>query len=333
MRAGVVAALVGAAAALVLAVPASASHHPPNSVPGRVTVTLSRTDAATLVFQYTVTPPPCPNVETGCYANYGKPYGIDIYVDAAGGTTDGAVGLPTLVSPPANCNSATRPVVLCDTNKRNTDDPSTVLPLTGSFTVKGKWKKNATAEIVAEGFSLNTYQEGVAVPPPDCSQLQGAFAHAYQKLGDADSAYRQSLHHLAEIENAALIRFRIGELYVHLRNRAVEDFDASELALAQARAAAEKAHKALEDCEGVRKTGPSTSVRGADCTEKEWAPLLARGQKINLRNFAPLVRKIHAERKQNKKAQAARDVKRLRALLKTEVKALKGLVKAVDACK
>lgn len=143
----------------MLAVPAAASHHPPNSVSGLVAMTVTR-PGSDLVFTYTVTQQPCPNVETGCYQNYGKPYG-----------------------------------------------------------------------------------------------------------------------------------------------------------------------------KGTRKTGPAAPVRRTDCDEKEWAPLLARGQKIKLPNLTPLIRKILAERKAKKHVQAARDLKRLKNHLTAEAKALNAFWKAVKACR
>lgn len=81
MRAGVVGSLCGAVVtSLLLAVPASASHHPPNAVAGLVSMTVSSADNDDLVFNYTVTQQPCPN--PSCDINYGKPYGIQVYVDA-----------------------------------------------------------------------------------------------------------------------------------------------------------------------------------------------------------------------------------------------------------
>jgi hypothetical protein len=320
-----------AAFALFLAVPASASHHPPNSVPGRVSMTVARTDPGTLRFQYTVTPPDCPNTGTGCYANYGKPYSILIYVDGPGGTTNGAVGLPSLVNAPSSCHAATQPVVLCDTNKRDINDPSTMQPISGSITVTGKWRKDATAEIVAEGFSLNTYKEGVPVPAPDCGNARAGFAFAFQKLAEADGLYRRELHDLAQIENAALIRLRIGELYEHLRNRAIEHFHEAQKGLANAQSAAAKARKELDDCEGVRKT--RTAGGRTQCSETDWMPLLARGKKLGLQRVGPLIRRIVIEQKHKQKRRVASDVKRLRPRLKAEVKALKAFARAVDACR
>jgi len=114
--------------------------------------------------------------------------------------------------------------------------------------------------------------------------------------------------------------------------RAIEDFDAAEQALGHARNAVLAARQDLKDCEG-RAPGPSAFADAKGCTDKKWGPLLARSKKLKLPDFEPLVRKILAERRQHKTAQAARDVKRLRSQLKTEVTALKGLAKAVDACK
>jgi hypothetical protein len=323
------------AAALLLAVPASASHHPPNSVSGGVTLSVQPgAQAGSLVFDYSVTQRPCPPL---CYVNYGKPYSIAVYVDAPGGTADGVKGIPTLVNPPPHCTSATRPVIHCDTDKRSTSDPAAALPMSGSFTLVGRWVKGATAEIVVEGYSLNNYQEGVTLPPPDCSKFEAELRDANQKLTFADAKYRSRLHELVEIENAALIRFRVGELYEHLRNRAIEDFHTAQKELTGARNAVETAQKDLNDCRGSRKAsmaaGPSTSAQRNACTAKKWAPLLARAKKLRLPNFGPPIKKILAERKHHKTAQAARDVNRLRAQLRIEVKALKALAKAVDACK
>jgi len=316
---------------LLLAVPASASHHPPNSTPGGVTLTVQPGDqAGSLVFSYSVTQKACPPL---CYVNYGKPYSIAVYVDAPGGAADGVHGTPTLVSPPPHCTATTRPVVHCDTDKRKTDDPSAALPMAGSFTVVGSWVKGATAEVVAEGYSLNTFQEGVPLPQPDCSQFEAELRRATERLVFAETRYGGRLHDLVEIENAALIRLRIGELYVHARNRAIEDFDEAGASLASARNAVEAARKDLDDCRGKPAAGPSTFTQGKACTDKKWGSLLTQGKKLKLPNLTPIVRKILAERRQHKTAQAARDAKLLRARLKTEVKALKALSKAVDACK
>jgi hypothetical protein len=61
--------------ALFLAVPASASHHPPNAVAGDVSMTLSR-QGAKLTMSYTVDPPKCER-SGGCELNWDKPNRID----------------------------------------------------------------------------------------------------------------------------------------------------------------------------------------------------------------------------------------------------------------
>jgi len=193
--------------------------------------------------------------------------------------------------------------------------------------------KNATAEIVAEGFALNTYQEGVPVPPPDCGRYRSGSATAFQKLGDAGAAERHALHELVEYEHAGLLLLFLGESGARLHDRAVEEFHAAQKNLAVARAAAEKASKALEDCENPKLKRPATATRPKECSADEWKPLLERGRKLKLRKLLPLARKSVAARKKHRTRQAASDQARLHGLLKAETKRLTAFSKVVTNCK
>ncbi|MHB8657947.1 MAG: hypothetical protein ACYC91_08315 [Solirubrobacteraceae bacterium] len=159
---------------LVAAAPAVAAHYPPNAVPGQVSMTVTAEPGPVLQFSYTVTPTPCPG--GGCGTDYGDPYLISIYVDNAAG--DPAVGGdPTLVTPVPDCTAQGDPAIACNAPGRNIDDPNSALPISGTFKVKVKSvNAPATAEIDVAGFSINTYQTGIAVPPVsnDCESLIAA---------------------------------------------------------------------------------------------------------------------------------------------------------------
>ena len=166
-----------------------------------------------------------------------------------------------------------------------------------------------------------------------CGAFEANLESASDKLGQADTDYRGALHDLVQVENAGLALLFWGELGALAHDKAVDDFHAAQKRLAAAREEVEKARKALEDCQGTSTRGLLSSGRRADCTEVEWTPLLARSEKLKLRKFAPLMRKIIAERRRKQKTAASHDLKRLHAQLKAEAKAAKGLMKAVDACK
>jgi hypothetical protein len=346
MRAGVATALAGAVvASFVLAVGASASP-PPNAVPGFVTLTVTKEPvppstpgglagpvAPALIFQYTVKQKECGTPDTGCPVNYAHPYNISIGVVGPDGAS-GIVGNPNLVDPPSQCFGTSSPVVSCDSGRRDYDDPAAALPMSGTFKVvvpRGV-RSGSTAEIVVEGYSFSTYQEGVAVPAiPDCQKEANAFSAAGIGLSSAEQRYRDKLHELVKIENAALIRLRIGEIYVHLRQRAIEDFADARKDLAAVYKLWDKAGKAYGDC--ISKGSASRASKAAECTPAKWGALVKRGQALKLKNVAPLVRKILAEQKAKKRAQAGRNVKRLKTQLKAEAKAVNALWKAVSACK
>ncbi|MDX6436656.1 MAG: hypothetical protein QOK34_1490 [Gaiellaceae bacterium] len=170
-----------------------------------------------------------------------------------------------------------------------------------------------------------------------CALYEGNLEAVNRKLGEAYAEYRRALHDLVQVENAGLALLFWGELGALAHDKAVDDFHAAQKQLARVRTDAEKAKKALEDCQGTS-AGASTralssSGRRVDCTEEDVGPLLARGEKLKLRKFTPLIRKIIAERKRKQKTAASRDLKRFHAQLKAEAKAAKGLKKAVDACK
>jgi hypothetical protein len=323
--------LLVAAAGLVAAVPASASHHPPNSQTGLVTMSVAR-QRTQLTLSYTVTQRPCPN--SSCLVNFGKPYRIAIYVDVPGRPT--AIGTPTpaAVSVPANCSVQALPLVNCNAPARDESDPAAALPMSGVIRLRVGTVAGATAEIDAAGYSLNTYQEGISVPVYDCSLAADQLKTAEQMFIKAEQEYKQELHDLVKIENAALLRFRIGELYEHLRNRAIEDFHDAQNAATEAKNTLDSRRISLGEClEPARNAAARTSLTpAAACTDEEWAVLIERGRALRFKNVTRLVRKIRAEQRAKKHARAARDLRRLRALLRPEVKRLKALEKAVNAC-
>jgi hypothetical protein len=343
MRAGVVTALASAAVASLLLVVGASATPPPNGVPGYVTMTVTEEVGPpltpgvlpgpvdpVLIFKYSVKQKEC-GTPAGCPVNFGHPYNISIGVLA--GETNGVVGLPDLLDAPPQCFGTANPVVSCDSGRRDYDDPAAALPMNGTFRVhvpRGV-RSGSTAEIVVEGYSFSTYQEGVAVPAiPDCEKEAAAFSAAGLALNRTEQSYRENLHELVKVENAALIRLRVGELYVHLRQRAVEDFREAREDLGAAYKQWDKAGKAYIDCRA--KGSGSEAAKAAHCAPADWGDLLERGQALKLKNVAPLVRKILAERKAKKHAPAARDLKRLKTQLKAEAKAVNALWKAVSAC-
>jgi hypothetical protein len=113
---------IAAAAALFLAVPASATHSP-NGENRYVSMTVSRSGLE-LTFKYTIEQRPCLNEH--CAVNYGKPYLIKIYVDAAGTDTSGVAdwSSPILVRGLTRCTASDSPVVNCNlTATPDQDDP------------------------------------------------------------------------------------------------------------------------------------------------------------------------------------------------------------------
>jgi len=316
---------LAASVALVAAVPAAASHHPPNSVPGHVTLSVASgpTGTKTLVFTYTVTPPPCGG--TLCYPNYGRPYSIAVYVDGPGGTTDGFKGSPTLSNAPAGCFAFTRPVVHCDTNKRDTDDPSSMLPVSGSFTVKGTWVKNASAEIVAEGFSLNTYQEGVAVPPPDCGAEQRDYDRAKARFEARAGDFMDDLVRLHDTETS----FKYAIFHDLVKAQMRQTMRDTNHLLSQLIDAA----KALHQCEGVDSPKASwTPLEARACTTAEWKAVFARADTLKLMTMVPAVKKILGAQKAKQHAKATRSRKQLKQRLAAERKRVISYRKAMAGC-
>lgn len=325
MKAGGIALVCAAAASLLLAVPASASHHPPNSVPGRVTlsVTSGPRGSKSLVFAYTVTPMPCEG--SLCYPNYGRPYSIAVYVDGPGGTTDGFKGLPTLSNAPAGCFAATRPVVHCDTNKRDTDDPSSVLPTSGSFTVTGTWVKNASAEIVVEGFSLNSYQEGIAVPAPDCGAEQRDYDRAKARFEARAGDFMDDLVRLHDTETS----FKYAIFHDLVKAQLRQTMRDTNHLLSQLIDAA----KALHQCEGVDSPkAPPTPLEARACTTDEWTTLFARADTLKLMTMVPAVKKILGAQKAKQHAKATRLRKQLKQRLAAERKRVIAYRKAMASC-
>jgi hypothetical protein len=182
-----------AATALLAAVPAAASHHPPNAAPGLVTMSVAR-QGGELSFNYTVTEQPCPNPH--CDVNYGKPYGIAIYLDAPGHTT-GVRTSPTLVQADKVCHAQSIPLVSCNEPDRDQTDPNAALPMSAVIKVRVGNYKGATAEIVAVGYSLNTYQEGIPLPP-DCSDELADYNATKSVFDDESEKYQDALDELRE---------------------------------------------------------------------------------------------------------------------------------------
>jgi hypothetical protein len=309
--------------ALVAAVPAAASHHPPNSVPGAVMVSVTNPPGSkSLVFKYTVTPTPCGS--SFCYPNYGRPYSIALYVDGPG-AVDGFKGVPTLVSPPPSCQAATRPVVHCDTDRRDTEDPTTVLPISGSFTVSGTWVKNATAEIVVEGFALNSYQEGVAVPPPDCGSEQRDYDRANARFEARAGDFMDDLVRLHDTETSLKYAIFHDLVKAQLKQtmRDTNHLLSQLIDFAQA----------LRLCEGRDLPKASaTPLEARACTTAKWTALFARADTLKLMKMVPVVKKILAAQKANQPAKATRLRKQLKRQLAVERKRITAYRKAMAGC-
>jgi len=182
---------LAAAAALILAVPASATHSP-NGENRLVTMTVSRSGLE-LTFKYTIDQQPCPNPH--CAANYGKAYEIKIYVDDGATDTNGLAqwSHPIFVSGPPRCTASAAPVVTCNAGSRNQDDPSAAYPLTAEIKVLAGTKEGAKAEIDVAGYSLNNYAEGISVPAYDCGSEENNYRQAQRLFDTRREAYFRRL--------------------------------------------------------------------------------------------------------------------------------------------
>jgi hypothetical protein len=340
---------IAAAACLLTAVPASASHHPPNSVTGLVTMAATR-QGVQLILNYNVTQQACPN--PSCQVNYGKPYRIDIFVDDPDGSSGVGYPLPRLISAPSEwcIKTGFEPLVDCNAPDRDQADPDAALPLSGTIKVHVGTVAGATAEIVVAGYSLNTYQDGIPVPEHDCGPLDLNMRHAENALihteqdefFPAQKDYKAKLHEFIRLENAAFVWFLVGKYYVVYRSHALDllhdaegKLNSQATKLAMKRQELKEAREKLADCLGepvAKKSLLANEAHAASCTDEQWLALIKRAQAIKIKNTAPLVRKILRELKAKKRAKAARHKKRLRALLKPELKALKALEKAVASC-
>jgi hypothetical protein len=328
------------ATALVAASATSASHHPPQAVPGQVTLTVFA-DGNTLAFHYSVTPGDCTGLEL-CFPNYGMPNRLAIYVDGPGGTNGFRTAPQLEVGLPAQCATYVSPVVFCDTNKRGTDDPSAALPLTDTVTVSGKWKANSTAEIVVQGWTLDTYAEAVPVPAPDCSEELDAYQDFASLFEAAREQYHDLLtkHSLRDLAIAVTLggRYLDGDLAPSVR---WHDDDLVRLGqhLTHAKdlreAAVDAKAKYLDCLQGARGRASlrSVAMRPLECTDDEWGELLEQGGKLKLKKIKPLVRKILVEEeKKTKRKQTVLDIKRLKAQLTAEGRSIKAYLKKLDAC-
>jgi hypothetical protein len=73
-------------------------------------------------------------------------------------------------------------------------------------------------------------------------------------------------------------------------------------------------------------------ARATTCSDDKLEDLLKRGKVLKLKKVVPLVRKIRAEQKMQKRSQAARDIKRLKTQAAAEAKSVKTYLKALRAC-
>jgi hypothetical protein len=323
---------MAAALALVAAVPASASHDPMKLTSGEVTLTVSKTGPKSVLFSYTISPKSCDGLPL-CYPNFGKPYHISVAAKALSGGP-AFRGIPSLVNGLAGCFAGTQPVVVCDSGKRDTDDSTSVLPLSGSFTVKGLWAESSTAQIVVEGFSLNSHQEGVPMPAAPCT-------------AESDAVDRLIALAQADRDELARITFEIREhiapeVYGHM-DKVTEplwNVALANLFLQDRRAASKfrahvkelgRAAAALDDCEKGKAAQTSSSTVSA-CTVTQWRKLANAAVAFKPRDVRALAAKIRAERKAKNTKAVARDLKKLRGILRAELKQIGALQKVLKAC-
>jgi hypothetical protein len=334
-----------AAASLIVAVPASASHHPPNAVPGKVTLTVSGTPP-NLDFGYTVSPPDNNCGDIQCPVNQGKPYGIELYVDGPDGTGVNLQNI-SIVSAPTHCVSGgggNGNLVYCNAPGRDITNPDDALPLNGSFVVHVKgFPKGSTAEIDVLGYSgLNTYQEGLRLPA-DCSSEQTAVIAYGISLNRSESDLEQSLRDVAKTDNAGY-GFILGGLpgfvsALLARDQALDHYEIERSVVITSRVNLAEASRALAEClsaptlsSPVAQRALSSAGRAGVCTDPVLGNLLVRAKALNPPDLAPVGRKIVAEYKSGKHKQAARDLKQLKARLGAESKRIDALWKAFKAC-
>lgn len=325
---------VTAAAALILAVPASASHHPANAVNKNVSVTITR-QAHDLLFAYTVERPVCPN-ET-CFANYGLPYRLELWIDAPG-KAHGVTNVPQLISAPRYCTAVSdQPLLTCNVPERDTNDPAKTLPLSSSIRIRVGTYQGAVAEIDVVGYSLDaSYQEGVPVPT-DCSAEEAEYNQQLLAVAGKEDEALAAVEELRKYARLGFVAHVLaGEHPVtvaKLHDQALADAIYALAQLKRADAVFGRAWANFQNCRpGQYKDAPSSSERAIVCSQDEREALIKRGEALGLRKIVPLVRKIVAERTAKKAARAARDVKRLKAQIAGEERRMKTYVKALRAC-
>jgi hypothetical protein len=313
---------------------AAQGHHPMNSEPGLVTMNVRYTGSDHYVFHYTVTQQSCPN--PSCETNFGKPYRIQIYVDAPG-QQSGVGGSPTVESAPPECRSAGGGfghLVDCNEPTRNQADANAALPMDAQIVVRiPEVRDQATAEIVVEGYSLNTYQAGIPVPRPRCAPEEKAFDDATKAFNEKQEKWTETRRLLIRSENGGLQRFLYGEFYAINHDRLINEFDDAKEAMDKAFLAELAALARLRDCNAAASRLRTIGIRPAQdgdvtaggCTITQWERLLERAARLELRKLAPTVRKFQAARKAGSGAAAARYRGRIARRLRSESKQVKAL--------
>lgn len=256
------------------------------------------------------------------------------------------IGLPTIVSAPPNCTSATQPLVSCNAPIRDQTNPAGALPTSATIRVHARTRAGSTAEIDAQRYSLNTFQEGISVPPPNCTaerakfdelkieyaSAQGRWARALEALRGAESTFSGILGVALDAATgpgpiAVPLAFVKKAFQVEQARNTVRD---RTHAVAELRILFNEARKALDDCLGLRsKTSPRAE---GDCTDEDFGKLLGRAQALKLANPVPATRRIVSAIKAHKRGQAVRAIKQLRAKVAADIKRIKALRKAVKAC-
>jgi hypothetical protein len=154
---------------------AAAQHQPPNSVPGNVQFNLSLAGSdqtgATFNASYSTTAyhdAQCAMVT--CYGNQYRPYYVALYLDRPDGT-----GIPaeSVVGPSCQVGVGS-PTFTCDPKKRDISDPAATLPgaATISFKVTQAVPPGSKAEVVVEGYSINTYATADVPQLPERYKLE-----------------------------------------------------------------------------------------------------------------------------------------------------------------
>jgi hypothetical protein len=290
---------------------------------------VSLTPGDVLVFDYAITQQTCPN--PSCETNFGKPYRIDLYIDAPG-QQSGVQGIPT-ISGPAGCTTAGGGggfVAQCNVTGRDQNNPADTLPMSGSIKVRvAKVFRGATADIVAYGYKLNTYNDGMAVPTLNCVTEQLAVTYAKQRFKRQEKQFALARHRLIQSEHAGFLRL-LGLLTAEQHDELIREFHQEGLVLGAVAVELAQARTALDKCKGgssapraapsVRPAAAVPSVTAGGCTDAQWRPLLQRAAKLTLPRLTPTVRKYVAARKAGDRAAAARYRAQARARFTAEVR-------------